>query len=258
MPQCSEGGAEALNESIAQALFPGGKRMRPLITLLAAGLISGNVERAMPASAALEFLHASSLILDDLPCMDDAQTRRNTPAVHVRFGEATAILAALALLNRAYELMLGHPPLMKAACDAIGINGMIGGQAADLTGGPASLRNRKTLGLMRLTFTAGPLVCGATGEQIEALSRCGSYVGSAFQILDDLRDRLASGGKTSGQDARHGRVNNLGDLGREGCRQSIAVFLDCANRELQSHFEPGEARDRVAAAIAAVFRKAMP
>ena len=138
MPQCQEAGCQALNNAIEQALFPGGKRVRPLITLLTAQLIADRIEPVLPVSAALEFLHTSSLILDDLPSMDDAQTRRNRPALHLQFGEGVAILASLALLNRAYELMLNQPSLLKTTCEAIGANGMIGGQVADLCAGPAA------------------------------------------------------------------------------------------------------------------------
>ena len=132
LPRCSSNGTGALEQAIECAIFPGGKRIRPVLTLLSASLEAVDIESAFAAAAALEFLHTSSLIFDDLPCMDDATVRRGRPALHLQFGEATAILAALALLNRAYGLLSGYPELLHIAIDAIGMDGMIGGQAADL------------------------------------------------------------------------------------------------------------------------------
>ena len=124
--------AGRLNSAIRYAIFPGGKRMRPMLALMGAQLAQVNIDRAVPAACATEFLHAASLIFDDLPSMDDADVRRGRPALHLVFGEDVALLTALALLNRAYAIFGRSPALMHQATECIGVDGMIGGQAVDL------------------------------------------------------------------------------------------------------------------------------
>ena len=261
LPRCSSNGTGALEQAIECAIFPGGKRIRPVLTLLSASLEADDIESAFAPAAALEFLHTSSLIFDDLPCMDDATVRRGRPALHLQFGEATAILAALALLNRAYGLLSGYPELLHIAIDAIGMDGMIGGQAADLGAGPAAIRNRKTAGLMRLTMVAGSIACRARKRQIEVLARCGEHLGEAFQLLDDIHDRLPptpQADKTRGQDERHARANNLGELGIKGCQARLAGLMNSVSSQLTEGFKSGEPRDRLLHFLEEVFREAIP
>ena len=126
--------AARLNDAIHYAVFPGGKRMRPLLTLLGARIAGVPLDDALPAACAVEFLHTSSLIFDDLPSMDDAALRRGSATLHLVFGEDIALLAALALLNQAYALFGSNTCLLAEAVACIGSNGMIGGQALDLAG----------------------------------------------------------------------------------------------------------------------------
>ena len=230
-----------LNEAIQYAIFPGGKRMRPMLALLGARVANCCPEEALPAACATEFLHASSLIFDDLPAMDDANVRRGRPALHLRFGEDTALLTALALLNQAYSIFGSTPMLLCEAVECIGVNGMIGGQAADLAiraAGKANhlgreSRNRKTTGLMRLTLTAGALACRARSQDVKALAHCGECLGEAYQTYDDLLDEF--------EDARHHRASHVAEFGIEASREHVHELTDEAKDCLLSHFGATEA-----------------
>lgn len=207
LPVSALPGNQALNDAMRFGVFPGGKRFRPLFTLLAAEAAGVPAAKALDAACAIEFLHCSSLIFDDLPCMDDAGLRRNRPALHRMFGEPTAMLAALALLNEAYRLFGRHRRLIEEAAECIGVNGMIGGQCVDLTSPGLDLqsRDRKTSGLMRLTFVGGACCGDSSDDAIELLANCGERLGRAYQMLDDLVDASGAAGKTASQDQRHGR-----------------------------------------------------
>lgn len=214
LPVSAEPGTECLNRALRYAIFPGGKRLRPMLTLVGAAALCGSTERALPVACAIEYLHTSSLILDDLPAMDDACERRGRKALHLIFGEGIAILAALALLNRAYGLM-AHVDASKGAllvaeaARSIGVEGMISGQATDIsvqaeTASEATLasRNLKTTSLMRLSLGAGAILCDATEEVCAALNRFAECLGAAYQMGDDLADGIETTGKSVGQDAR--------------------------------------------------------
>jgi len=259
--------AARLNEAIRFALFPGGKRMRPILALLGAEVAGCCVRDALPAACATEFLHASSLIFDDLPAMDDADVRRSRPTLHLRFGEDTALLAALALLNQAYSLFGSKAALLREAVRCIGVDGMIGGQAADLAiraAGDASQlgrenRNRKTTGLMRLTLTAGALACGARAQDVRALAHCGECLGEAYQTYDDLLDEFGGceqTGKTARQDARHHRASHVAEFGIEASREHVHALTDKAKDSLCSHFGSTEAVSVLLGAIDRVMGQA--
>src|SRR5215475_5952635 len=137
LPLSAQRGAERLNEALRAAVFPGGKRWRPILTLLGTMAGGGDAQSSAPIACAIEFLHTSSLILDDLPSMDDARLRRGRAALHLIYGEGLAMLAALALLNRAYEFLARcgearASRLIAETARCVGTDGMIGGQAADL------------------------------------------------------------------------------------------------------------------------------
>ena len=233
LPLSTKTGADRFNQAVRYAVFPGGKRLRPMLTLIGAKLAEGDLQQALPAACAMEFLHTSSLILDDLPAMDDADMRRGRLAVHLVHGESTAMLAALALLNQSYALLAQSTrhnpkltqPLIAEAAVCIGADGMIGGQAIDLelpsTTGQQALtdRNLKTTALMRLTMTAGALSCGATEAEVSALAQYGENLGAAYQVSDDLLDELGETeliGKPARQDERHLRPSFVAELGVEG------------------------------------------
>lgn len=190
-----------VHRSIRYTLLGPSKRVRGVLALLVADLFPARCD-AMPAAVAIECVHASSLILDDLPAMDDTPTRRGRPANHVEFGEATAILASVALLNLAFGRVASayDPPLASALArvlhETIGSEGLIGGQAADLQlpAHPVRLAEiepvdrRKTAVLFRAAATAGAMVGGADRQRVEMLAAFGDRIGLAFQIVDDVLD----------------------------------------------------------------------
>ena len=195
-----------VHRSIRYTLLGPSKRVRGVLTLLVADLLQSETD-PMPAAAAIEMVHASSLILDDLPAMDDTRVRRGIAANHVEFGEATAILAAVELLTLAFgQLASAYAPPLAAAlarlfADTIGSDGLIGGQAADLQlpARPLSVSEiepvdeRKSAALFRAASAAGAMVSGAADADRERLADYGGCVGLAFQIVDDILDSTNSG-----------------------------------------------------------------
>jgi geranylgeranyl diphosphate synthase type II len=197
------------NDALFYSLFPGGKRLRPVLTLLGAELVAGKRETVLPAAAAVEFVHTSSLIFDDLPCMDDSLERRGKSCLHQKFGEGNAVLVALALLNASYNLVFAGIKNDCTMCatlaikahreltDCIGAAGMVGGQSIDLALAKSdgfdankfeSLRNLKTSALIRMALRLGAILSGANANQLETLSRFAELLGDAYQTSDDLLD----------------------------------------------------------------------
>jgi geranylgeranyl pyrophosphate synthase len=197
-----------LHTAMRYAVLPGGKRLRPALTLLAHAAVSGNGGSrglAMRAACAVELVHCFSLVHDDLPCLDDSPARRGRPSLHQRFDEATALLAGDALLALAFEV-LASTPAGRSRAAALGIAGelarasgaagMIGGQAAELdlagrTPSLAALRwvhRRKTGRLFEAAAVAGGLAGGGTPRLQTTLRRYARALGLAFQIADDLLD----------------------------------------------------------------------
>jgi geranylgeranyl diphosphate synthase type II len=248
LPLSARHGADRLNEALRAAVFPGGKRWRPILTLLGTMTAGGSAQSALPIACAIEFLHTSSLILDDLPAMDDAQLRRGRAALHLIYGEGLAMLAALALLNQAYALLAraGTGRLTAEAARCIGTDGMIGGQAADLDirasrGNSHALASRqlKTTALARLTIIAGAIASGADERDVAALAHYGECLGAAYQICDDLLDELgesATIGKNVGQDARHLRPTFTAQFGAEEARRLALDFLAEGKQALRERF----------------------
>jgi geranylgeranyl diphosphate synthase type II len=264
--------AGRLNEALEYAVFPGGKRLRPALALLASDLAGAARAQGMAVACAVEFLHSSSLILDDLPSMDDADLRRSRPALHLVHGEGLAVLASVALLNQSYALLAGASlscgggaeagaALVREAARCVGSDGMVGGQVVDLetragSAGPDALacRDLKTVALMRLMMTAGALACGADGEDVRALADFGECFGRAYQICDDLLDggNHAATGKPARQDERHARASAVSTLGEDAARRFAAELVGRGRARLGERFGPrrearllGEAAERV-------------
>lgn len=210
-----------LHEAQRHALLSPGKRFRPLLTVFlaqACGIDESRLDAAMEVGCAIEMVHAASLILDDLPCMDDADLRRNQPTTHVAFGESTAILSATALLNRSFGVVARNGALdaeqRAELCDllsyAVGSSGLIAGQMADLDNtGSASVSeiervNRlKTGALFDFSADAAAIMASSPAAQRAALKDFSRQIGLAFQLLDDVKDVLQPpeiSGKTSGRD----------------------------------------------------------
>jgi geranylgeranyl diphosphate synthase type II len=187
---------------LVYSMFPGGKRIRPVLCLEACLVCGGSIDEAMVPACALEFLHNYSLIHDDLPAMDNDDYRRGKLTCHKKFGEAGAILAGDALLTMAFEVMQdieGHRVLrdiMKTVASAAGAKGMIGGQLLDVkyAGKNKSqavrrkINSLKTGELFYASLKCGALIAEAADRQMLAIERFGRLFGEAFQIMDDLDD----------------------------------------------------------------------
>jgi geranylgeranyl diphosphate synthase, type II len=223
------------------------KQVRAVLTLLCAELCGGTAARAVPAAAAIELVHAASLILDDLPSMDDAPLRRGLPANHLAFGEAIAILAAFGLLNLAYATFArAYEPELAArlatlTADAVGPEGLIGGQAVDLLAIDQQItfetleriHRGKTGALFVAAASCGALTAGATSEPIGALTAYAKNLGLAFQIVDDLLDvegDPAQTGKAVREDAR--KTTFVSFSGVDGARELAAELCETADRAL--------------------------
>lgn len=198
---------ERLHAAMRHLLFPGGKRLRPVLAMAGAEAVGGPPEHALPAAVAVELIHTYSLVHDDLPCMDDDDERRGIPTVHRAFDESTAVLAGDALQSAAFEALLTSSPELPLTAEqrlaaareitrATGSLGLVGGQVDDLAFEPKradvqsveSIHARKTAALIGASVTSGAILAGATGPVIEDLRNYGLRVGAVFQISDDLLD----------------------------------------------------------------------
>ncbi len=187
-----------LHQAMRYAVLGAGKRLRPILCEAAADAAGGSAE-ALPAGAAVEIVHAYTLVHDDLPCMDDDTERRGRPTCHVRFGEANALLAGDALLALAFEVLAGLPGPHAAArvrelALAAGSRGVVGGQVDDLAADPPTrervtrVHQHKTADLFRAAIRLGALSAGAAPEILGALTDYANHLGHAFQITDDILD----------------------------------------------------------------------
>ena len=228
-----------LHDAMRYSTLEGGKRVRPLLAF-AAGEVSGAApERLEIAAAAVECIHAYSLVHDDLPCMDDDTLRRGKPTVHVEYDEATALLVGDALQSLAFQLLAEHRladdariqlDMVKTLAQAAGSRGMAGGQQIDLeaTGKSLTLPQlelmhiHKTGALIRAAVRLGA-ACGALPKEDERkLDRYAKAIGLAFQVVDDVLDYDASTatlGKTAGKDSQRGKPTYVSALGLSRARE---------------------------------------
>jgi farnesyl diphosphate synthase len=240
-----------LGDAMRYAVLDGGKRLRPLLVLAANEAVGGNEEAAMRAACAVELIHAYSLVHDDMPCMDNDVLRRGKPTVHVKYGQAEALLAGDALQALAFELLAPEEPSIPASVQAslcrllaraAGHAGMAGGQAIDLASVGRSLREdelremhrRKTGALLQASVMMGAACGDADRAGQAALARYGAAVGLAFQVVDDILDVTADSatlGKTAGKDAAHGKPTYVSLLGLE---RSAAYAQELLTEALQA------------------------
>jgi geranylgeranyl diphosphate synthase type II len=233
--------ADCLQKNVIDAMrystFAGGKRIRPMLTLEFCKICGGDIMSALPFACAIEMIHTYSLIHDDLPCMDDDDLRRGKPSCHVKFGEATALLAGDALLSLAFETALCNNYIGKIKPEnviaasyelarASGAYGMVGGQIIDLEfeNKKASLpvieqmHSNKTGAMIAAAAKIGCIVADAGQEKIIAASEFARRIGLAFQIIDDILDATSSDeklGKPVGSDNENNKSTFVTHLGIE-------------------------------------------
>lgn len=249
----------AVFQAARYSLLGGGKRIRPALFLEFFRLCGGKPQDAMPFACGLEMIHTYSLIHDDLPCMDDDDLRRGKPSNHIAFGEATALLAGDALLNRAFEIMAASrelPAERILECVAYisrmsGVYGMIGGQMLDLSmehteGSPELLTemvSKKTGALLRAACVAPCLLAGADEKKVKAAETYANCVGLAFQIRDDMLDVMgeqAALGKRTGADARHDKCTFADFYGLERCQELVNALTEDAVAAVKDAFSDSE------------------
>jgi len=210
-----------LNEAVRYSVLSPGKRLRPIITVMVADACGHHCDAALDAGCAIEMVHAASLVVDDLPSMDDAALRRARPTTHKVFGEATGILAAISAMNHGFGIVSelkgvcadNRTRLASLFSKAIGPDGLSGGQEFDVNGAAGAsdadieiVNRRKTGALFSLAAQAGAL-CGVAGdmsvtdEQLRRLDTFGNHLGLAFQTLDDIIDVKATSAAGTGKDA---------------------------------------------------------
>lgn len=227
-------------EAVRYAALAPGKRLRPALLLASAEAAGGRREDLLPAACAVEMIHAFSLVHDDLPALDDDDLRRGRPTVHVKYDEATAILAGDALLNLAFETLARYPEgpqhaarkieAIRAIGSAVGLSGMIAGQVLDLEyeGVEATadqleaIHRLKTGALITASCAAGGILAGCDESALESLRSYGRSLGLAFQITDDILDvegTAAEIGKSPGKDAKAAKATFPALYGLAGSRR---------------------------------------
>jgi geranylgeranyl diphosphate synthase, type II len=228
--------ASGVFEAFSYSLTAGGKRIRPILAMLACESAGGRGEDALPAGLAVEMIHTFSLIHDDLPAIDNDSLRRGMPTCHAKYGEATAILAGDALIFEAVSVILGAPypqdvklGILARLADACGVNGLIQGEHEDILAegkdisfeGVREIHRKKTSRLFELCMYAGARVATPDEKVIDALVSYGTGLGLAFQAIDDILDVTSTGealGKTTGKDLAQGKATVVKSLGMDKAR----------------------------------------
>ena len=213
-----------LFDAMNYAVFNGGKRIRSILCIETARMLTGSIERALPFASAIEFIHAFSLVHDDLPCMDNADTRRGQPSCHKKYGEAMALLAGDALLNTAFEIMTE--------------TGMINGQVRDLelmSSNDASeekliaLIEQKTMALMMTSVECGALVSEVKEDVMKELMEFAYNLGIAFQIRDDFEDEEEDMAEAQNS------PNFINTLGRDKAKEKLVSYSDRAKEIISGY-----------------------
>jgi geranylgeranyl pyrophosphate synthase len=235
-----------LADAIRYAVFGPGKRLRPLLCIQSCRAVGGDEEQAFPPAAAIEMIHCFSLIHDDLPAMDDDDLRRGRPTLHVKVGEAMAILAGDALNTLAFELFAQRTDACRLIEElAVATNDMIAGQVYDTI--PdfdesvepierlRTIHRNKTGALIRCACRMGAIAGGADDDQLDAVTDYAEAIGLMFQVVDDLLDVTQTTeqlGKVAGKDAEQGKLTYPGLIGVDASRQQVEALLNQAHAAL--------------------------
>jgi len=252
----------SVHKAMAYAVLGGGKRIRPILSVLGFRACGGSGKEIYKVGAAIELIHSFTLIHDDLPCMDNDTLRRGEPTAHVAFGEAVALLAGDALLSLAFELLssLGTTRLSRGlitsrmiheVARAAGTMGVVGGQVLDIESEGKSvplstvdyIHTHKTGALITCSVRLGALLAGASRKKLDALSAYGSRLGFAFQIVDDIRDLKASAaelGKSRARDRARKKATYPLVMGLEKSLINAQALVDDAKRKVSGFgkYEP--------------------
>ncbi len=241
----------ALQESMEYSLLSGGKRVRPILTILTARLLKGDKRAARLAGAALELIHTYSLIHDDLPAMDDDDLRRGKPTNHLVYGEGMAILAGDGLLTYAFKILaelnldaVRRCRLVKLMADSAGPNGMVAGQALDLQAEDEAvdlnrlkkIHRAKTGALFKAAVLAGVYCSDYTDEELSALEIYAEQLGLTFQITDDILDVTGKTeilGKEVGKDLERGKSTYPGLIGLEESKKEAEKSVNKGLKSLE-------------------------
>jgi len=237
---------DILFESINYTLFSGGKRIRPLFCFLVGELFAVPEEKLISLACSLEMIHTASLIMDDLPHMDNAEKRRGKAANHIIYGQDVAALATIGLLTKAYEIFLDDPLLpddkkllvVGQLANTVGVGGMVGGQFVDLKSSNKSMEystleyihKHKTASLFVATGTATAIISGATKEEAEAITLYARNIGFAFQVLDDLINSFGNE-EEAGKSLKSDNGNFAILYGKEKSNQ---IIKECTDKALEA------------------------
>ncbi len=253
----------SLHQAMRYSVFAGGKRIRPILCLETARIFTPDIAAALHPACAIEMIHTYSLIHDDLPALDNDDLRRGKPTCHKKFGEAAAILAGDALLTLAFETISATPvaaaqsvAIVKEVSSAAGtINGMVGGQVADIEAERQKIQpemleyihRSKTAALIRASVTSGALCAAAPADDVARLRRFGETIGWAFQVTDDILDveeSSAALGKTAGKDIAQQKATYPAI---HGLQRSHEIAHDLATRAIAELAPYGDAASRLRA-----------
>lgn len=242
------GEANLLNSAMRAGALGAGKRLRPLLLMLVARDLGCDSPAVIDVACAVEMVHAASLILDDMPCMDNALLRRGRPTIHVQFGEDVAILAAVALLSRAFGILSSSQAISSSArarlvtrlSETIGAQGLVKGQFLDLRGGPRSpneivaTNELKTGVLLGVSVDMAAIIAQASQATAASLRAFAFAAGQAFQIRDDFQDGPGNDSAVTGKDVGkdQGKATLIATLGAEQAKQRLAEHLEVAERHL--------------------------
>ncbi|MBQ5963942.1 polyprenyl synthetase family protein [Massilia sp. ZL223] len=263
------GHADMLSLAMRAGALSAGKRMRPLLLMLVARDLGCASPAVIDVACAVELVHAASLMLDDMPCMDNAMLRRGKPAVHVQYGEDVTILASIALLSRAFSILasiqdvapLTRTRLVNRLAETIGAQGLVRGQFMDLRGGAhsvaeiAATNELKTGVLLGVAVDMAAILAQTEDSVGDALRAFALAAGQAFQIRDDFQDGADSSltGKDTGKD--EGKSTFVNALGRDEARRRLSIHLMEADRHLGAALK---GRQRTRGFVRALFSQGVP
>jgi geranylgeranyl diphosphate synthase type II len=266
LPECSNE-RDLVALAMRECTLAPGKRMRPILLVLAAKGLGHDGNQALELGCAIELIHAASLVLDDMPCMDDARLRRGLPTVHLKFGQDVAILTAVALLSRAFGIIAavqGLAPeiktqLVEILANAVGMQGLVRGQFQDLREGQQSrcaeeiaLTNSLKTGVLFGAIMDMAWMLGSTDELVRpALQNFAMELGQAFQLYDDLQDKCADNAKDQGKD--DGKSTFVSLYGEQKVIERLQAHL--ANAEQYLHQAYGR-EQLIGSYVKMIFQKA--